>query len=95
MGLKAGHVFQIVLDSEIPAENRIGPEGSGFRTAMKVLDNGRIEVAAMCTGIAEAALKAALHWAKERRISGAPIAALLASGAWRKVAETRGNAARQ
>ena len=74
MGLKAGHVFQVVLDGEIPAENRIGPEGSGFRTAMKVLDNGRIEIAATCTGIAGAALKAALLWMKERRVGGAPIA---------------------
>ncbi len=68
MGLHGGHVCRV------PAENRLGAEGSGFRTAMKVLDNGRIEVAAQATGIAKAALEAAVAWAKERRVGGRPIA---------------------
>lgn len=46
MGLKGGHVFGISLDCHVPAQNLIGEQGTGFRTAMKVLDNGRIEVAA-------------------------------------------------
>jgi butyryl-CoA dehydrogenase len=70
MGLKGGHVFELAFDCRVPAANRLGPEGSGFRTAMKVLDNGRIEVAAMCLGIAQAALDAAIGWAKEREIGG-------------------------
>lgn len=74
MGLKGGHVFEVHLDCEVPIENRIGAEGSGFRTAMKVLDNGRIEIAATCTGIATAALNAAVAWAKERKVGGAAIA---------------------
>jgi butyryl-CoA dehydrogenase len=41
---------------------------------MKVLDNGRIEVAAMCLGIAQAALDAAIAWARNRRIGGQPLA---------------------
>lgn len=41
---------------------------------MKVLDNGRIEIAATCVGIAEAALSAATSWAKQRIVNGAPIA---------------------
>jgi butyryl-CoA dehydrogenase len=70
MGLKGGHVFELSFDCEIPAANRLGAEGSGFRTAMKVLDNGRIEVAAMCLGIAQAALDAAIAWAQQREIGG-------------------------
>lgn len=73
MGLKGGHVFELGFDCEIPAENRIGPEGSGFKTAMRVLDNGRVEVAAMCLGIAEAAFHAAGQWARERQIGGRPL----------------------
>lgn len=75
MGLRGGHVFGVTFDDcFVPEENRIGAEGTGFRTAMKVLDNGRIEVAAQATGIAEAALKAAIAYAKERQVDGHPIA---------------------
>ncbi|MGR3250552.1 MAG: acyl-CoA dehydrogenase family protein [Paracoccus sp. (in: a-proteobacteria)] len=75
MGLRGGHVFGVTFDDcFVPEENRIGAEGMGFRTAMKVLDNGRIEVAAQATGIAEAALTAAIAYAKERRVGGHPIA---------------------
>lgn len=75
MGLRGGHVFGVTFDDcFIPQENRIGPEGSGFRTAMKVLDNGRIEVAAQATGIASAALDAAIAYAKDRCVGGHPIA---------------------
>lgn len=73
MGLRGGHVFPISFDCHVPAENRLGEEGTGFRTAMKVLDNGRIEVAAQATGIARAALDAAVSYAKEREVSGRPI----------------------
>ena len=73
MGLKGGHVFGITLDCWVPSENRVGEEGTGFRTAMKVLDNGRIEVAAQATGIADAALGAAISYAKERQVSGQAI----------------------
>ncbi|KIC38262.1 acyl-CoA dehydrogenase family protein [Leisingera sp. ANG-M7] len=73
MGLRGGHVFPISFDCHVPAENRLGEEGTGFRTAMKVLDNGRIEVAAQATGIARAALDAAVSYAKEREVGGRPI----------------------
>ncbi|MEQ3669661.1 acyl-CoA dehydrogenase family protein [Pseudophaeobacter sp.] len=73
MGLRGGHVFPISFDCHVPAENRLGDEGTGFRTAMKVLDNGRIEVAAQATGIARAALDAAVSYAKEREVGGQPI----------------------
>lgn len=74
MGLKGGHVFEVALDAVVPAENRIGPEGSGFRTALKVLDAGRLDIAACCVGIAEAAQRHALEWAKTRHVGGVPIA---------------------
>ncbi|MDQ2066031.1 acyl-CoA dehydrogenase family protein [Xinfangfangia sp. CPCC 101601] len=75
MGLRGGHVWELDIDCYVPAENCVGPEGSGFRTAMKVLDNGRVEVAAMCVGIARAALSAARDWSKSRIIGGEPLAA--------------------
>lgn len=75
MGLRGGHVWELDLDLTVPDANRVGAEGSGFRTAMQVLDNGRIEVAAMATGIARAALSAARDWAKTRIIGGEPLAA--------------------
>ncbi|WP_291731440.1 acyl-CoA dehydrogenase family protein [Leisingera sp. F5] len=73
MGLRGGHVFPVSFDCHVPAENRLGDEGTGFRTAMKVLDNGRIEVAAQATGIARAALDAAVSYAREREVGGQPI----------------------
>lgn len=75
MGLRGGHVFEISFDGcRVPAANRLGPEGSGFQTALKVLDNGRAEVAATSTGIALAALDRARNWLLEREIGGKPIA---------------------
>lgn len=74
MGLRGGHVFGITFDCWVPEDNCIGAEGTGFRTAMKVLDNGRIEVAAQATGIASAALEMAISYAKERKVGGHPIA---------------------
>jgi alkylation response protein AidB-like acyl-CoA dehydrogenase len=70
MGLRGGHVFELSFDCRIAASQRLGPEGSGFRTAMRVLDNGRIEVAAMCLGIAQSALDAAVRWAEQRQVGG-------------------------
>ena len=75
MGIKGGHVFALSFDCILPQEALLGGvEGQGFKTAMKVLDNGRIEVAAMCLGIAQAALKAAISHAKERMIGGEALA---------------------
>jgi butyryl-CoA dehydrogenase len=70
MGLKGGHVFTLNLDCELPESALLGEEGKGFRTAMQVLDNGRVEVAAQCLGLAGAAMKAAIAYAKERVIGG-------------------------
>jgi butyryl-CoA dehydrogenase len=73
MGLKGGHVFTLNIDCELPEEALLGEEGRGFRTAMQVLDNGRIEVAAQCLGLAATAMNSALAYAKERIIGGAPL----------------------
>jgi len=75
MGVRAGQIFELRFDQcRVPAENRIGEEGSGFKTAMRVLDGGRVEVAAMCLGIAQAAFDEALAWAKTREIAGHALA---------------------
>ena len=74
MGLKGAHVFPLSFDITVPAECRLGEEGSGFRTAMRVLDNGRVEVAAMAIGIARRALSLAVAWAKDRKVGGKPLA---------------------
>lgn len=74
MGLKGGHVFEIAMDCVVPVENRLGDEGSGFRTALKTLDAGRLDIAACCVGIAEAAFTAAIAWVKSRHVGGHPIA---------------------
>jgi alkylation response protein AidB-like acyl-CoA dehydrogenase len=74
MGLRGGHIFELSFDCRVPATQRIGAEGSGFRTAMKVLDGGRVEVAAMCLGIAQVALDGVLGWVRERQVGGRPLA---------------------
>jgi alkylation response protein AidB-like acyl-CoA dehydrogenase len=73
-GIRASHVFAVDFDCMVPAENRIGDEGSGFRTALMVLDRGRIETAALALGIAGAALDATRDWARERQVSGHTVA---------------------
>ena len=75
MGIQGAHAFEVAFDGvRVPAANRLGAEGTGFKTAMKVLDNSRLDVAATALGIAEAALADATRWMKERQIGGEPIA---------------------
>ncbi|MBU8579810.1 acyl-CoA dehydrogenase family protein [Brevibacterium luteolum] len=73
MGLRGSPIYEFVIDAELPDEALLGEEGQGFATAMRVLDRGRIEVAAMSLGISRAALDAAIAWAKGRKIGGKPI----------------------
>ncbi len=61
-------------NAKIPAENRIGEEGKGFKYFMQTLDNGRISIGALGVGIAQGALDKALRYAKERRQFGKAIA---------------------
>lgn len=77
MGLKGGHVFELHFDNcFVPQENLIGAEGQGFKISMIGLDGARLDVAAMSTGIAQAALNDATQWAKQRLVAGKPIAQL-------------------
>lgn len=75
MGIQGAHAFEVAFDGvRVPAENRLGEEGTGFRIAMKVLDNSRLDVAATALGIAEAAIADATRWMKERMVGGEPLA---------------------
>jgi len=62
-------------DCEIPVENRLGEEGGGFRLAMRTLEASRPTIGAQAVGIAQAALDAAVAYAKERKSFDQPIAA--------------------
>jgi butyryl-CoA dehydrogenase len=61
-------------DMVVPARNRLGAEGDGFKVAMSTLDGGRIGIAAQAIGIARAAFEEALRYAQERKTFGQPIA---------------------
>jgi alkylation response protein AidB-like acyl-CoA dehydrogenase len=75
LGLRASDTSELIFeDCEIPAENLLGEEGEGFIDAMRVLDGGRISIAALSLGIARGALDAALKYVKERRQFGKAIA---------------------
>jgi hypothetical protein len=75
LGLRASDTSELIFeDCEIPAENLLGAEGNGFVDAMRVLDGGRISIAALALGIARGALDAALKYVKERRQFGKAIA---------------------
>ncbi|MFP5209933.1 MAG: acyl-CoA dehydrogenase [Acidobacteriota bacterium] len=75
LGVRASDTSELIFeDCEIPAENLLGSEGEGFIDAMRVLDGGRISIAALAVGIARGALDAALKYVKERRQFGKAIA---------------------
>jgi len=74
LGLRASDTAEFVFeDCRVPAANRIGAEGEGFKVAMKAIDGGRIGIAAQAIGIARAALEASVAYAKERKSFGVPI----------------------
>ncbi|HET7877001.1 MAG TPA: acyl-CoA dehydrogenase family protein [Methylomirabilota bacterium] len=76
MGIRASPTVALHLeDCEVPVENRLGAEGEGFKIAMRTLDFTRPMTGATAVGVAQAALDAALGYAKERRQFGQPIAA--------------------
>ncbi len=74
LGLRASDTSEMIFeDCVIPAENLLGKEGDGFIDAMRVLDGGRISIAALSLGIAQGAYEAALRYSKERRQFGKAI----------------------
>jgi acyl-CoA dehydrogenase len=76
MGQRGAHTCDVIFENcRVPAVNLIGGvEGRGFKTAMKVLDKGRIHIAAICVAVAERMLADALSYAIERKQFGQPIA---------------------
>ncbi|WP_313304668.1 acyl-CoA dehydrogenase family protein [Stutzerimonas balearica] len=76
MGQKGAHTADVIFENvRVPAENLIGgKEGVGFKTAMKVLDKGRLHIAALSVGAAERMLEDSLRYAMERKQFGKPIA---------------------
>jgi len=76
MGQQGAHTADVIFeDCRVPASAIIGGrEGQGFKTAMKVLDRGRLHISAICVGVAERLVAEALSYARERKQFGQPIA---------------------
>jgi alkylation response protein AidB-like acyl-CoA dehydrogenase len=73
--MRASETTEIIFDNcRIPDANRIGNIGDGFKQSMKVLDGGRISIAALSLGMAKGAYEAAVQYAKERHQFEKPIA---------------------
>lgn len=76
LGMRASETAEMIFDNcRIPDENRLGNVGDGFRQALRILDGGRISIAALSLGIARGAYEAALQYAQERHQFDKPIAA--------------------
>ena len=74
LGMRASETAELIFDQcRIPDENRLGEVGEGFIQSMKILDGGRISIAALSLGIARGAYEAALQYSKERIQFGKPI----------------------
>jgi butyryl-CoA dehydrogenase len=74
LGISATACSELVFsDCNVPAANRIGNEGEGYKVALSTLDGGRIGIAAQATGIAQGAFEAALKYSQERMAFGHPI----------------------
>ncbi|MGI9385670.1 MAG: acyl-CoA dehydrogenase family protein [Methyloligellaceae bacterium] len=76
MGQKGAHVCDVIFeDCKVPGDALLGGvEGMGFKSAMKVLDRGRLSIAAVCVGVAERLIGESLRYAMERKQFGQPIA---------------------
>ena len=75
LGMRASDTSEVIFsDCHIPAENLLGPEGEGFISSLKILDGGRISIAALGLGMAQGALEAATGYAKQRKQFNQPIA---------------------
>lgn len=75
LGMRSSETAEMIFDQcRIPDANRLGEVGDGFHQSMKVLDGGRISIAALSLGIAKGAYEAALKYAQEREQFGKPIA---------------------
>lgn len=71
MGQQGAHVSEVFFDNvRVPAENRIGAEGEGFKVAMQVLDKGRLHISALCVGVAERLIADSVAYASDRKQFG-------------------------
>ena len=76
MGIRASSNCEVAIDGvRVPKENMLRREGEGFEIALKALDGGRIGIGAQSVGIAQGALNEAMHYVRERKQFGKPIAA--------------------
>ena len=74
MGQQGAHVCDVIFEGvRVPAGNRLGAEGEGFKLAMRVLDRGRLHIAAVCVGAAERLIADSVAYANERRQFGAAL----------------------
>ena len=81
LGIRASATSELIFENcRVPAANRLGAEGEGFKIAMTVLDAGRIGIATQALGIAEAAYEASRRYAVEREAFGQPIGAFQGTG---------------
>ncbi|MCB0502041.1 MAG: acyl-CoA dehydrogenase family protein [Bacteroidetes bacterium] len=79
LGMRCSETAEMIFDEcRIPMENMLGKEGDGFVQAMKILDGGRISIAALSLGIATGAYEASVKYANEREQFGKPISAFQA-----------------
>jgi alkylation response protein AidB-like acyl-CoA dehydrogenase len=79
LGMRASETAELIFDNcRVHKDQMLGKEGDGFIQAMKVLDGGRISIAALSLGIAKGAYDAALQYSKERHQFGKPISAFQA-----------------
>ena len=75
LGMRASETAELIFDQcRVPKENVLGEVGEGFIQSMKILDGGRISIAALSLGIAKGAYEASKKYAKEREQFGKPIA---------------------
>jgi len=75
MGMRSSDTHSVMFsDVIVPKENRLGEDGQGFKIAMKLLEGGRIGIAAQALGIAKGALERAIQYSKERKAFGTEIA---------------------
>ena len=94
MGIKGSTTGEVFFDGcRVPAANRLGEEGEGFRLAMRILDRSRPGIAAQALGLAQGATDYALEYARTRETMGEPIAKHQLSPAcsptWRPAARRR------
>ncbi|MCC7532618.1 MAG: acyl-CoA dehydrogenase family protein [Bacteroidia bacterium] len=81
LGMRASETAEMIFeDCRVPKSNVLGKVGEGFKQAMKVLDGGRISIAALSLGIAKGSYEAALQYSKERHQFGQPISNFQAIG---------------